>query len=93
MQKNRIPVLALLSLAATTPGITTASDNSQHEKPVIVSATRTAQTTDSTLASVTVITRSDIERQQVRSMQDLFRGLPGINISNSGGAGKSTFVH
>ncbi len=94
MQTYRIPVpaLVLLTLAATTPSLATASD-SQHEKPVIVSATRTAQTTDSTLASVTVITRSDIERQQVRSMQDLFRGLPGINISNSGGPGKSTFVH
>ena len=41
--------------------------NIEHqEKPVIVTATRTAQTAESSLASVSVITRQDIERQQVR---------------------------
>ena len=38
------------------------------------------------------ITRADIERQQARSIQDLLRGVPGVSISNSGGAGKNTSV-
>ncbi len=50
--------------------------------PVIVTATRTAQTADETLASVTVITRDDIERQQAQSVQDALRGVPGISIAN-----------
>ena len=62
------------------------------EKPVVITATRTPQTADATLAAMTVITRADIERQQVRSMQDLLRGLPGISVSNSGGAGKFTDI-
>ena len=67
--------------------------NADHqEKPVIVTATRTAQTADASLASVTVITRKDIERQQARSIQDLLRGVPGVSISNNGGAGKTTSV-
>ncbi|MBA1330939.1 hypothetical protein QQ73_07135, partial [Candidatus Endoriftia persephone str. Guaymas] len=41
--------------------------------PVIVTASRTAQTVDESLASVTVITRHDIERQQAQSIQDLLR--------------------
>lgn len=59
---------------------------------LIVTATRTAQLVDKTLASVTIITRQDIERLQVRSVQDALRGVPGITIANSGGAGKSTSV-
>lgn len=59
---------------------------------VIVTATRTAQTADETLASVTVITREDIERQQAQSVQDLLRGVPGLSLANNGGPGKTTSV-
>ncbi|MDH5479202.1 MAG: TonB-dependent vitamin B12 receptor [Nitrosomonas sp.] len=61
-------------------------------EPVIVTATRTAQTANESLASVTVISRKDIERQQARSIQDLLRGAPGISIANNGGPGKNTSV-
>lgn len=60
--------------------------------PIIVTATRTAQTADETLAAVTVITREDIERQQATSVIDLLRGTPGLSLSNNGGLGKSTSV-
>jgi len=57
---------------------------------VIVSATRTAETVDETLAPVSVITRADIERLQARSVADVLRGLPGVSLVNNGGAGKNT---
>lgn len=60
--------------------------------PVVVTATRTAQTADETLASVTVITREDIERKQVQSVPDLLTTVPGLSISNNGGPGKVTTV-
>lgn len=60
--------------------------------PIVVTATRTVQTADASLASVTVIKREDIERQQSRSIQDLLRGVTGININNNGGPGKGTFI-
>lgn len=60
--------------------------------PVIVTATRTAQTADETLAAVTVITREDMERRQAQSFQDLLRGEPGFSIANHGGHGKLTSV-
>lgn len=71
-------------------GITAPVFANNIQAPVIVTATRTAQTTDETLASVSVITRADIERLQARSMEDLLRGIPGLNIANSGGPGKQT---
>ena len=63
-----------------------------HKEPIIVTAARTTQTADASLASTTVITRDEIERRQARSIHDLLRGTHGINIVNNGGPGKSTFM-
>ncbi len=60
--------------------------------PIVVTATRTAQTVDETLASVTVLSRQDIEKQQAQSVQDLLRNVAGIDIGNNGGSGKSTSI-
>ncbi len=59
---------------------------------VVVTATRTAQSADATLASVSVITRQDIDRLQAQSLTDVLRGVAGLTLSNNGGAGKSTSV-
>jgi vitamin B12 transporter len=60
---------------------------------VVVTATRTAQSADATLVFVTVITRQDIDRLQPQSLPDVLRGVAGLTISNSGGAGKATSVY
>ena len=57
---------------------------------IVVTATRTAQTEDQTLAPVTVITRAEIELLQPSSLQDLLNDTPGMAISNNGGPGKVT---
>jgi vitamin B12 transporter len=56
--------------------------------PLVVTATRTPETEDQILASVSVIDREEIERRQFRSVPDALRGLPGISTSGSGGAGQ-----
>lgn len=60
--------------------------------PVVVTASRTARTADETLASVSVISRADIERSQAQSVPELLAGLPGVAISNNGGFGKTSAV-
>ena len=60
--------------------------------PVVVTATRTAQSADATLASVSVITREDIEKKQLLSVQGALLGIPGVGVSNSGGLGKPSDV-
>ncbi|MGH8114470.1 MAG: TonB-dependent receptor domain-containing protein, partial [Rhodanobacteraceae bacterium] len=57
---------------------------------IVVTATRTAQTEDQTLAPVTVITRAEIELLQPASLQDLLNDTPGMAIANNGGPGKAT---
>ena len=91
MKTLNLPAVTVLWLGINI-AIPSVNADQSRENPVIVTATRTAQTVDSSLASVTVITRKDIERQQARSIQDLFRGIPGMSISNDGGAGKNTSV-
>lgn len=57
---------------------------------VIVTASRAPQPLDQALASVSVITRADIERLQAVDLIELLAGLPGVSLSNNGGAGKET---
>ena len=83
MNKSKYFYLLLLNLFAL--NITDAI--CEELKPITVTATRTSQTIDETPASVTVITRKQIEHQQARSVTDVLTGLAGINISNNGGAG------
>ena len=81
------------ALAATLPFAVqaqTASDDADDLDEVIVTATRTAVTTDASLAAVEVIDRDAIQRSQATSLNELLRGRAGINISNQGGAGKLT---
>ena len=69
-----------------------AASGTAAEEAVIVTATRTARTADETLASVSVITRADIERAQAKSVAELLAGEAGIDTTVSGGYGKSTNV-
>lgn len=86
------PLPAALVLLGFYTSFHSLTAGSTEVEPVIVTATRTAQTAAETLAAVTVITRKDIERRQAQSVQDLLRGTAGFSIANNGGAGKATSV-
>lgn len=60
----------------------------QDEDAIVVTATRTAQTADESLASVTIITRDDIEKSQALSVPELVRGTTGLDVTAQGGFGK-----
>ncbi len=81
-----------LFLVLLLPGLPSvaASEEVTPLDPLVVTATRTAETADETLASVTVIDRQEIERLQARSLADALRGIPGLTIANSGGRGQPT---
>lgn len=64
----------------------------EQQRPIIVTATRTAETTDESLAAVTVITRKEIEQSGALSVAEVLRGVAGVDITNSGGFGKLTSV-
>lgn len=65
----------------------------EEQSPIIVTATRTAQTVDDSLASVSVITAKQIEQQQPNDIRDLLTSVAGIDMTNSGGLGKPTSIY
>ncbi len=85
-----LTVACALALPALVHAQTPATAHATELDEVIVTATRTAITTDAALAPVEVIDRAAIERSQARSLPDLLRGRAGISMTNQGGAGKLT---
>ena len=83
------PLATLLALSIY-PSSIMAEDPTQDA--VIVTATRTSQTANEALASVTVITRKDMERSQAHSVPELLRDVAGIDVARQGGDGKLTSV-
>lgn len=84
--------LSALAFAMAIPAPVLAAASSDQTEHMIITASRTARSVDDTLAPVTVITRADIDRQQVRTLPELLRGMPGISIANNGGRGKNTAI-
>jgi vitamin B12 transporter len=62
------------------------------DETVVVSATRIPTPVAQLASSVTVITAADIERRQDRSLPDALREVPGLSITQTGGAGGQTSV-
>ena len=60
------------------------------EKPIVVTATRTAQIADESLASVIVIDRAQIAQSQAADVAELLRGHAGLDIGRNGGPGQPT---
>jgi len=56
----------------------------------VVTATRTAVTVDDSVSTVKVLDRSDIERSQAGSVEELLQGFAGLHFTNNGGRGKAS---
>jgi vitamin B12 transporter len=81
-----LPALSVLSMAVA------ASVQAQEIEvnPVVVSASRMEQPLSQVLPSVSVITRSDIEKSQAATLADLLQGEAGVEFSRTGGPGSTT---
>ncbi|MDO6459607.1 TonB-dependent vitamin B12 receptor [Granulosicoccaceae sp. 1_MG-2023] len=86
MQKLYFP--AALLLGSSFPALQAATLS-----PLPVTATRGAQTTDDSLAAVTVIDRDEIEHKQAQSVTELLDSAAGVQLVYNGGRGKSTSLY
>lgn len=82
--RRAVPLLLCLAAAGAR------ADSTPVTTQVVVTASLTPQPAAEVLAPVTVLEREDIERSQARSLDELLRGLPGIQTDNAGGLGKVT---
>ena len=81
-------MLAGIVVSVTQTPALFAAENNQ----VIVTANRSAESADQSLASVTVITRKDIEQSQAQDMLELLRLQAGIDVARTGGPSTTTSV-
>ena len=88
---SEISALVLSTAIFSNSHVTFAATNQL--EPVVVTASRTRQLLDDTLASVTVISRQELDRSQARSLDEVLRNYAGIHTVQTGGYGKSTNVY
>nr|MBA2817809.1 vitamin B12/cobalamin outer membrane transporter [Candidatus Pantoea persica] len=67
------------------PGFTQDNDDTQ-----VVTANRFAQPVSSVLAPTTVVTRAEIDCWQEKSLTDVMRHLPGVDVAQNGGLGQNS---
>ena len=93
MQANHFFMTTLILSSTLSIHSISANAAEDSDAAVIVTATRTAQSVDDTLAAVTVITREEIETSQSNSVMDLLQSsVPGIDFSRNGGPGSTTIL-
>lgn len=93
MNSDKI-LIAVLLAAACCPGLTAADDNDVYElEPLqVVTPSRMVEPLGESLASVSVITRQDIETTVAEDLIELLRLQPGVDIVRTGGPGAQTSV-
>lgn len=82
--------LALGSPAAWAQEQTEGEEVKYKLSPVIVTANRLLEPLDRISSSVTVLTSQDIEVQQARTVDEVLRNVPGLDIVRSGSLGQVT---
>lgn len=78
--------LTLLAQAAS------AQDNAVVLPPIVVSATTVPTPASELGSSVTVVTGDDLQREQLRTVPDVLKKVPGLDIVQTGGPGGQTSV-
>lgn len=88
------PVCLLCSLAAcfAVPAMAEPAPDEGGLVPVVVTASRIAQSQKEALPSTTVITQEMIKNRQATSLPDLLQSEAGINMARNGGAGQTASV-
>jgi vitamin B12 transporter len=88
--KLSLHLLAALAAAASLPAF--AEESPQDLGPIVVTADRAPVKASETLASVTVITREDIEKSQAPDLLTLLGRQAGIDVARTGGQGQASTV-
>jgi vitamin B12 transporter len=87
---------ALLSLCATSPAwsesLADDAPTADELQAVVVSATRVPTPELQIASSVTVVTAADIAARQQRTLPDVLKAVPGLNVVQEGGPGGQTSV-
>jgi vitamin B12 transporter len=91
----RTPSFALvlgLALILADPCLAQSSSDADSLETIVVTATRVPTPLSEVASSITLITAADIEARQERTLPDVLKDVPGLNLVQSGGPGSQTSV-
>src|ERR1700756_268215 len=92
LNQGHLRVFVALAVLAVMAGGGARPADSDEAEQVIVSATRTPTPAVEVASSVTIITAADIEARQERTISDVLKDVPGLNVVQTGGPGGVTSV-
>src|SRR3972149_6629633 len=88
--KRIFVVLCCALVGLLSPGLIYAENVKMDE--VVVTATRSEALRSQIPASITVISRKEIEEGQAATLSEVLRDVPGLDVVQQGGAGKTTSI-
>jgi vitamin B12 transporter len=90
----QIAVLAVPLLALALPAAAQEADSlgMVHVPAIVVTVSRIETPTEEVANAITVVTREEIERRQLRTVEEALRTVPGVSLVRSGGPGGTTTV-
>ena len=77
------------ALLAVLPVIVFAQQPPSAHDEIVVTASALPEKADETPASITVVTKQDIDQQAARDVSDVLREVPGLTLSRTGSRGKA----
>jgi vitamin B12 transporter len=83
-------LLTVLSVTAFSGWAQDSTSQTDNNDTVVVTANRFPQPVSTVLAATTIVTRDQIDRWQSKSLIDVMRRLPGVDIAQNGGLGQSS---
>lgn len=86
MKLKKLSLLTALSVTAFSGW----AQDSNSDDTLVVTANRFQQPVNTVLAPADIVTREDIDQWQAKSLNDVMRRLPGVDIAQYGGLGQSS---
>jgi len=91
-RRIRVAALSLALIARAAPALAGDIPVYELEPNLVVTPSRMAEPIDAALASVSVVTRDDIERSAAEDLLELLRLQPGVDVVRTGGPGSQLSV-
>ncbi|TKF18801.1 TonB-dependent receptor [Vibrio genomosp. F6] len=85
-------LLAIAVASLLTPISYLHAQEASADETMVVTANRFEQPLNEVIASTTVITKQEIEEYQAKSLVDVLKRVPGIEVSQTGGRGQSASI-
>ncbi|MEH0690468.1 TonB-dependent receptor [Vibrio cholerae] len=82
-----------IAVASLLPATSSLAQEAAADETMVVTANRVEQQLKDALAPVEVVTRQEIDAIQAKSLSEVLRRLPGVQIASQGGVGQNTELY